>query len=1433
MDYIGQVVIYNKLKLNKSDTDYFPLNEDIFPSRNIFINQSLKEQELQKIKKGQPINFLPHYVKERKLRNSQAISLIGITESGTKASVLIEEFKPFLYVFCNHDVFNCSDSIVQTYNGNLDRAFLAEVSKDPHMKSFIEKVNEYTNLSNSFVAKPVIKTIYNAGEQKYPKHFGFRLDFDTMQLLSITSTMLYKEEEFYVTSHTYNLDSYFAKLNKQLGSWVTLNNYKCKINNGKSRFNYMNGTTYELPTKTKAEFCFTCQINDYVENDKHEAVYPNLIASYDIETTKVYPKNYNKKDKPKKKKDPKDKKKKVGIILSKFNKVFNISIDLIKEGTTQKLPINIYYTYDGEYHPELATDKAYNICCNSERQVLLAFTLVLERFQPDYLLHYNGSTFDVPQILISARMNDMFDEMYCRTSCYYFDTYNPNSFIKHNGCKYQTTGSVKSSSTTMYYTYWSSIKTTPKVSGMARSTNLKKPQMLGRFKLEGETSVDYHYWSPPGSITIDMVFVCRKAKPKEVVHSLNHFLSLYRLDSKEDVSYSDIWKYWLNNDMEGLKKVFSYCVYDSEACYLLAQKQFYFSFIREFAKFTHMSCEKIIYRADTIKNINTIVADLAKENGVMIEKRFPHDNKTYKDLPHMKHHMLRPKENNEGAFVEIHHKGKVHIGFRLPSHLQNKDLDWLEHKFQFEFVKKDAIYALIPIPEEADDFASLYPSIMITFNVSSDTLTLNKNNLNPDEEYHSFDTTDMPEFYKEQSDKFYYRKHQGKSEKMGILPRILIEWFDRRKAEKGNMNKWYGIADKLKKTITKEVRKKYPDISDADQFAKLVEAACDKSQEYKEAIVNAMVYEKKQLVIKVLMNTMYGACSDHKGVLYEYSNAFIITKKGREAIKLSNKILTEFGARVNYNDTDSSYFIHNVSVFKDIIDRYFNCDFSKGDFDRKMVNRSIKHTLTKRGIIGWYTNKKKKLSKSLKKKEISQEDYNERIAKCDAYIEKYSNPDYQTFNDRLNQRFVEWSGYNRLIMQREETLYPAIHCLKKFYFGVKHEHYYKENFVFSDILYRGMPITKRNFSPMVKEIVRELIMSTTRSYKINVYEIVIEIIQDYIDKYIKDDVENKYKFVQMNQKYKQDKNNLVSKILENSYQLGLSTSDEKLKDLCREPDNLEIKHFVYTMNNLPFNLRMCKNSDGVTKYVYFSEIAEYCGMKIDYAKYIEGSSATIAQILSYKEDWGVDQKIIDDIKSQELVKDQVKIIKYKIIIPLINNMIAEKYKLTPTYKAQSIIKTAKKTSYNLIFIKYISNLNHPLVRNMMSYIWLYSPATNRVKIKLTDNIIKKTQFNYDDNQWSLMLGGFNKNKLEQIDKFLERYEIYIINIIKNLLISLNKGLILLTENKIPVSRVIDYQLNELEQIILECYFKALIQYPINHELNRRKIVIENEFEELE
>ena len=1243
----------------KGTKDKYVKVDDDFPNRDVLVTEPKKY--LNDIKANKPIKYLPHYSTERKIQGVNFILTAGILENGEKATVLIKNLEFFLDIFYTVEINEIKDNGLQEFNvGQITKSDLLANVK-PHMHKFIDKVDSFISLHNPARSHFVLQKIVNIGVQKYEKKLGVRVFFNKMDNKRKFLNEAYKKKSFYLASNATNVtDDYSIKRNKPMGYWVELQNYTCIISKDrKDRFRYKDVTSdkfkYEI---SKADYCFTVSMNDYNRTEEIPAINNNIVLTFDIETVYNPDAGFDHVESEKK------------SIIQPNTCIMNISM-VFANAKGDTFSFNIYYMKDEKYY-DIPVEGAYGISYVNEKELLLAYILVLERFQPDFVIHYNGFRFDIPMILLKTRLHNLFDIMYCRTSLFYWDNYTPDSQFEMNGFKYQYSkyGSKK-------YTLWKNVYTNSHCSGIIKgSDSLEGSSGLRTTKFDKDNTFKMHYWSPPGSVSYDCWIICSTLYPKEKSKSMNDFLRLLNIKSKDDVSYSEIWKYWNTTNLDGLKLVYKYCIYDSIACFKLFDKTRFLLEKRVFANKTNFNMDTVFYKAGTSKVISYIINEAYNKGYVLVEQ-FCNIKGEY---PHLRDHRHKEKIKYGGGLVLIHKRGKICLDYLIEKDiLRGRTLDDIKAEFSmYDFYEKEGnIYLIIPIPVEAVDYKSLYPSLIIEYNISPDAITTNIDQFKEGDKYHTFNEPEISDDYS--TNKVYYiRDHEDDLEKFGIISGIERKLKDERIEIQEEGKRKHKAADEIRDRYKKE--NPIGEMS-IEEYYSFINHLCEKDQKYIQFESEAISIDKYQAFQKVIMNTMYGLYAATMMPMYCYLVVFTITLMARRSLLNANKFLKSKDCILCYNDTDSSYFHHPEKQFKYIIDRFLMGEFSIRDLDKKLVHRSMKLTMTKKQLIDWY---KKKGNKEK--------------------LNQLSAPNFKGFTDELNDYFLEQSRYGNLVMVREETLYPALFFNLKKYLGVVYEYKFYDNFTISNFLFKGIPIVKRDSSLFSTNFIKEIALESAKIRKADIKEIVMSKFTDIIE-VLNDPNQTKYPLecFEKHQRYDPQKDNSARHTVRNM--IALSEMRDDLGELCNEPNVLDFVDYVAvaSYNIVDFALR--KEQENKSKRYYFTKVAKKLNLQICKPDEVKTLTSTMAHFLTYRTDY----EFYDPELSGKEYKNLIK----KYLVKEVDSIYKSLESGIKSDKIAEHVKTLKKEQ-KLLYFQQIKNSHYPREVKTMLYMFYQTKKTTKI-----------------------------------------------------------------------------------------------------------------------
>ena len=325
---------------------------------------------------------------------------------------------------------------------------------------------------------------------------------------------------------------------------------------------------------------------------------------------------------------------------------------------------------------------------------------------------------------------------------------------------------------------------------------------------------EFKYVVMPGTSQFDFLPYVRRSFKLES-YKLDNVAFHFMKQRKHDVKPMDIFRK-LKSGPDDVRTVADYCGQDTALVLDLIRKLKVIPNLIEMSKVTRVPFEYLILRGQQIKVFSQIVYEAMMDNVVIpsnIAKMQKHRNE---------------EEKYTGATVLNAERGCY---FNCISGL---------------------------------DFASLYPSIMIAYNMCYSTFVMK--------------TEDVPQITSEDIEVVEWENQRNLfvKNREGLLPRILKRLWKTRKETKRQMN------------LTTDPEMK--------------------------SILNG-----KQLAIKVSMNSVYGFCGASRGMLPCINIAASVTTRGRQMIEHTKNMVEKLypQSKVVYGDTDSVY-VHFRSAKDDM-----------------------------------------------------------------------------------------------------------------------------------------------------------------------------------------------------------------------------------------------------------------------------------------------------------------------------------------------------------------------------------------------------------------------------------------------------------------------------------------------------------------------------------
>lgn len=256
------------------------------------------------------------------------------------------------------------------------------------------------------------------------------------------------------------------------------------------------------------------------------------------------------------------------------------------------------------------------------------------------------------------------------------------------------------------------------------------------------------------------------------------------------------------------------------------------------------------------------------------------------------------------------------------------------HKLFNEFVGEKTQYPIQPF-----DFESLYPSIAITWNISPEMIIYNETLAMKlvNEGYTIEDLGAYGIIFRGEVIKAWCVRHDtydgvkllpNKSvNRFGLYPTILKELFDKRRGIKAQVKIYEGRKHKLEALGGGE--SKDNDLEESKN-----------STEYEDICFNIDYFNSKQKALKVFMNTFYGEAGNPISPIFTVAVAGGITAIGRKYLQHVCDKFRSLGYTIMYGDTDSAYVMGPARLFTEVDRLYYGGKMLKEVYGKELVEIS-------------------------------------------------------------------------------------------------------------------------------------------------------------------------------------------------------------------------------------------------------------------------------------------------------------------------------------------------------------------------------------------------------------------------------------------------------------------------------------------------------------
>jgi DNA polymerase elongation subunit (family B) len=919
-----------------------------FPGRNEFLDKKENKQISEKIETKQKLLFMPNDIREMNLPVTKYkwiyhLVIYGVLQDGRRANVVIEGIRPYFEIELKTD--KPSEEIETLM---MELKSLTAKNSQGDFKNL--KIYDDTEIEE---AKPF--KYYQTHKNKFVKIYFEKLQHRRVAIIHVREKLHYK------TFHD-DLSSYERVVCRDylttLTAWCEISDYEIKdMDQFKESVFYVNIDNYK---KYDGDI-----INDLsLRNDK------TMTMGWDVETHRgdhATP-------------QPGDPSSTMFMICATFQWYFS----------DKQLVRVCLVDYPCLPHKDFLT-----IVCGSEKKLIKAFASLCYYMRPEMLIGFNDSSYDWPWVFERAVQYKLITFMADRMSAEKITDFNgdPDSIIKFNykaetvklesgmdaaGTSLKFPGSMNIDARTVFR----QLYPTAEKSSLA--------WFLQKNKLGGKEDMPY----------LEMFRIYEKTR--DYIKKNGDLVNKKQIEYINSLGCGEIKTNKLSLEYMGLltkmRDVSKYCIIDAQRCHELFKIRNVILDRRGVSNVAYTSVYDAFFRANGAK-VRNLVISVARQNGfktsniyginIYGKEKYPggyvvppergavvsklsiqerldlayigKDNKPI--LPRALAD-LNPKRANINAKCALDNT----VGKKLPdiadkygawrdinqadllkvlNYIENngpehdiKSLPAIEKKLGIKLPKcvEEFFTEQTGRPVTGLDFSSLYPSIIMTFNLSPEYIIRDKKTAKQaqNEGHH----------LKELSFKFagekvrgWSIKHDNKLDKtkpnykFGVYPEILKFLFDQRSAIKKEMATWGHKKEKMERSeITSEIK-----------------------EEYETICFNFNYLNSKQKALKVFMNTFYGEAGNKISSFFIVLIAAGTTSIGKQSLLSAQEIVFKFKCRLYYGDTDSIYVSVAEKWFDKLDKLFYSGKISKLEYWTEMVEITFSKIVEVRDAINvWF-----------------------------------------------------------------------------------------------------------------------------------------------------------------------------------------------------------------------------------------------------------------------------------------------------------------------------------------------------------------------------------------------------------------------------------------------------------------------------------------------
>jgi DNA polymerase elongation subunit (family B) len=531
--------------------------------------------------------------------------------------------------------------------------------------------------------------------------------------------------------------------------------------------------------------------------------------------------------------------------------------------------------------------------CKDEKDLIKRWVDTIASMDPDIFYTYNGDSFDCMYILERALMLGL---------------------------------AFKNSKTRMISGYF--------VDKLSRMTN--KPAELRKefFSSSAYGDSEFYRLYVPGRLNYDLLIHYKRGMKKYSSYKLDYIANEILKEGKHDVTARDIFTYYEEGTPEKIKKIGEYCIVDTELLQKLVDKQLILTNIMQLANVTFVPIGYLTTRGQTIKVFSQLLRKARQMDFLVPHTNFNEDS--YPITLKFKEPIF--DEANMGEYLEIDlgQGTKTKISAKISEIIDETTLialgdteltsEYYNRKITFNR-KEYTCFRVSPNEDAIDDsftgatvlepkpgwygkdniavldFASLYPTIMISRNLCYSTFVLHERYLDiPGVKYETIAWDDKVEYKLKQVCQGVGKSGKSKGQVCGKQAFFEVE------------NNFYcRIHDPLKKKRETDEKQQKRDVSynytivqphtdsngnivNKGVFPALLEELYSERKRVKKEMGKALqdgnklladILDSTQLAIKISLNSCYGFLGRKQGNLILKELGSIVTSVGRMLIDQS------------------------------------------------------------------------------------------------------------------------------------------------------------------------------------------------------------------------------------------------------------------------------------------------------------------------------------------------------------------------------------------------------------------------------------------------------------------------------------------------------------------------------------------------------------------